>query len=123
MPPATLSTGEVAKMLGVTRQCIRQWCEFGKIASTKDEFGCYRIPEDVAIERAKKANRKPGRRLISVREAAQMLSLSPDDIERLCKQRHLGSIRLPGCPLRIEASEIERLLKHSASPAITTGRI
>lgn len=123
MNTATLSTGEVGKMLGLTRHCIRQWCELGKIQATKDEFGCYRIPEDVAIERAKKANRKPGRRLISVREAAQMLSLSPDDVERLCKQRHLGSIRIPGCPLRIEAAEIERLLQRSAMPAITSGRI
>lgn len=46
---ATLSTVEAATMLGLTRHCIRLWCESGRIDATKDDTGCYRIPE-AAVE-------------------------------------------------------------------------
>lgn len=123
MSAATLSTVEAARILGRTRQCVRQWCEEGKIPAQRDDNGCYQIDAQVVYDKAKRIQRNPDRRYISIREAAHMLSLEPSEVRDLCERGHIGYIKLPGCPIRIEAAEVDRVVARYSKPAITTGRI
>lgn len=123
MSTETLSTIEAARLLGKTRQCVRGWCESGLIPAERDEHGCYRIDAEAVYARAKKLGRQTTRKFYSTREVAQELNLKTEDIERLCKQRHIAYLRLPGCPIRIEAAELDRVRQRYSMSAMTPGSI
>lgn len=39
-----LTTGEVAKLLGMSRETVRLWCKTGKLKAIRTPGGQYRIP-------------------------------------------------------------------------------
>lgn len=118
-----LSTVEAARILGKCRQTIRLWCESGKIVSVQDDDGTYRIPaaQVEKISRKYARNPSPARRLLSPRQAADMLGYSESHLRELCMQRRIA--HLPGPPLRLDIRDVEAYIERSKIAAITPGRI
>lgn len=114
----TVSTTEAARMLGKTRQTIRIWCEDGKVESTTDENGCYRIPQEVVEKLARRTRVKPAhvqRRLITIQEAAQILGITATAMKDLITQRRIPHIP---SPVRVDILDVERFIEQSKVPAL-----
>lgn len=123
MSAELLSTVEAARVLGKCRQTIRAWCDSGKLTALKDDDGVYRIPEAEVTRLSKRVVRNPGpnRRLLTPRQAADVLGYSESHVRELCLKRQIA--HLPGPPLRIDVRDLEAFIERSKIPSITSGRM
>ncbi|HEY2773386.1 MAG TPA: helix-turn-helix domain-containing protein [Candidatus Binatia bacterium] len=56
-------------------------------------------------------------RLLTVREAAEMLGLKPSTMYALAYERRIATVKI-GRALRFKTSELEKLVKRSERPAL-----
>ena len=56
-------------------------------------------------------------RLLTVREAAELLSIHPKSLYRLISQRRIPFIRKPGIGYRLRHSDLEKWLEEGFEPA------
>ncbi len=127
MNASTVSTRELAERIGITAQCVVNWCATGKVKATKDATGSYRIPASEAKRMAgtKKAKRKQElreikTRLLLVPEAALYLNISQDSLRVLLRGRALPYLT---SPVRVDERDLDAFIERSKIPAITSGRI
>ena len=65
---------------------------------------------------------KKGLELLTFRDVARLLAVSPSTIRLWTVQRRLPSIQLGGNVVRYKRSDIERLIKAGARPALLLRR-
>jgi excisionase family DNA binding protein len=56
-------------------------------------------------------------RLLTVKEAARLLSVAPTTLYQWAYERRIPSVKLMGSALRFRASEIERIIRAGERPA------
>jgi len=117
MNAATLSASEAATMLGRSPQCIAKWCREGRIENTRDDYGCYRIPEDAVLKLSARTKSVAQRKCHTLAEAAAILGISRGEVQRLCECRHVAFLKLPTGRILIETTEIDRLIERYRQPA------
>lgn len=121
--PATYSTTEAARLLGLTPQTVRTRCLNGKLEHTTDEHGCFRIPVGAVKANAKLQRVTPleiKQRLITIAEGAKVLGVSKSDMERLIQNRRIPY--LPD-PFRLDIRDVERFIESSKVPALNAAKI
>jgi|GEM_PF-5648452 excisionase family DNA binding protein len=103
------SPREIAKILGTSVDAIYVWIEQGRVATLKIHYGMrvyHWIPKE-EVKRLKK-EKPPKDRVLSTREAAEILGVRQEDVVQLIHSGKLRGIKV-GLYWKIPESEVLRL--------------
>ncbi|AHF80190.1 helix-turn-helix domain-containing protein [Thermococcus paralvinellae] len=115
-----LSPREVAKILDTSTDAIYLWIEQGKVASLKIRYGMrvyHWIPEE-EVERLKK-EKPPKDKLLSTRQAAEILGVRQEVVSELVRQGKLRGIKV-GLYYKIPESEVLKLKNNGGINSAST---
>lgn len=109
-----LTPSEAAKQLGVHINTIYQWVDSGKLAATRISENAIRIdPADANQQKAIQEEKKA--RLMTIKEVARELRLSPMTVHRLIADGKLPVVRVTQKRFCIERIEVEAYLESRKS--------